>query len=578
MSYLVIEDFRLGMDRRKKRISGTAGALWDGINGHITRGGDFERRKKFVEKYVLPVGTFGLTQINRRLYVFGSAGAPGGMSPSITYQQLAHTSTANMTNVLDVTRFNSKIYVVAEFDNGDVYHYYDGTRVTDWDVVAGAIMSNDSVAARLAAKISLDSRYIASAVGSQVIIEAAVANVPFSISQAVVNGGATNDQTITLTLIQVSDTTTTQIYTADIGGTAEAGDGFTITIDGISYVTTMLGSAMGLTALTYQSKLYSVTTSLMEFSAVDDPTSVSSGTGSGFINMTNQNEDNEALVGTQIYQNRMAIFSSDNIQIWLIAVDPTNNAFQQNLQNTGALSARSILQYGNIDVFYLSESGIRSIKARDASNAPAVNDVGVAIDSFVQEYIAELSGSQIARACALIEPLTGRYWLALHNIIIVYSYFPGSKITAWTYYDLTDEIGDNDISEMVKVGNRVYIRSGDSVFLYGGDTNAVYPDAGECITTVGIPYLSADKPGTIKGIKSFDAAITNTWQVNLMPNAADDTIKLNVGTFTKTTFSPFTNNPIQQPLAFFAGEMICSSAGPASISKMVLHFDMEGET
>lgn len=104
------------------------------------------------------------------------------------------------------------------------------------------------------------------------------------------------------------------------------------------------------------------------------------------------------------YQNRIAIFSRNSIQIWIIAVDPANNTFQQTVENTGALSARSVLQYGNIDVFYLNDQGVRSLRARDSSNAPAVNDVGVAIDSFLQEFIATLSGEQISRACSAIEP------------------------------------------------------------------------------------------------------------------------------------------------------------------------------
>lgn len=573
MSYLVIEDFRLGMDRRKQRISGVAGALWDGINGHITRGGDFERRKKFVAKHGLPAGTHGLTQINRRLYVFGSVATPTGVPPSITYQRLQHTGAASMQSLLDVTRFNSKIYAVAEFTNGDIFHYYDGTRVSDWDTVAAGIMSNANIAARLAAKISLDPRYIASAVDGTVTIEAAIAGTSFVITGSVT--GATG--ALTLTQVQANAPGVAQIWTAVCSGSVTAADEWLITVDGVGYASTTRASGMGVTAMTYQTKVYSVTASLLQFSKVNDPTLVATGTGSGFINMTNQNEDNDQLIGTQIYQNRMAIFSRDNVQIWLLAVDPANNSFQQNLQNTGALSSRTILQYGNIDVFYLSDSGVRSIKARDASNAPAVNDVGVAVDSFVIEYLATLNGSQVARACAMIEPLTGRYWLALHNRIMVYSYFPGSKITAWTYYDLTDEIGDVDITNMVKAGDRVYLRAGDTIYLFGGDTNEVYPSAGEVEATVSIPFLSASKPATVKGVKSFNAGMTNAWQVNLIPDVTDDTIKLDVGTFVESTFDPFTTHPIQQPVALFAVEMKCSAAGPATVSKMVVHFDVEAE-
>lgn len=48
MSYLAISDFKFGMDRRRKRISGVPGTLWTLKNAHISRGGDIERAKKQV--------------------------------------------------------------------------------------------------------------------------------------------------------------------------------------------------------------------------------------------------------------------------------------------------------------------------------------------------------------------------------------------------------------------------------------------------------------------------------------------------------------------------------------------------
>lgn len=719
MSYLVIDDFKLGMDRRKARISGTPGALWDGINGHITRGGDFERRKKFVAKYNLPAGTFGLTQVQKQLYVFGSGTTPAGIPAGVNYQRLQHTGSANMTSIIDVTSFGGNIYAVASFDNGDIYHYYNGNRVTTWDTVAAAIASNASIALALATKLSLDPRYNASAVGSVITIQAARAGTGFSISSSAVNHGATNDQTLTLNTVQANvpavaetraqysfsfisgttypvfpgslvnpfvlillngnflttqhdewagDAATTaarcaqlinitgsnstipgvagvsatssgptvtikappgygttanswnaqaytfdniiiqgqdgtfyggngnlnfatlgllsggvnaipavaQVVTATVGGTFEGADVFTLTVDSVPYVTTGLASGMGITAMTYQGKVYSVTTSLLEFSALSDPTSFGTGTGSGFINMTNQNEDNDALVGIKQYQNRIAVFSRDNIQIWVIAVDPSQNTFQQSIENSGALSVRSILQFGNIDVFYLNDTGVRSIRARDASNAPAVNDVGVAIDPFIQEYAATLTGAQISRACATIDPLDGRYWLAMHNRIFVYSYFPGSKISAWTYYDLIDEIGDTDITEMVKAGPRTFLRSADTIFLYGGDSNGVYPDDDECLATIALPFLSASKPATIKGIKSFDVGLDGVWDAQLLVDPKDPSITVDIGIFDKPTFS-LQDNPVQMPCALFSIAMTCRKAGKASVTNMVVHFDIEGE-
>ena len=716
MSYIVIDDFKLGMDRRKERIAGTAGALWEGINGHINRGGSFERRKKFVKKYALPAGTtFGLTQINKQLYVFGSSASPGTIPAGVNYQQLAHTASANMTSILDVTSFGGKIYAVAQFDNGDIYHYYNGSRVTSWDTVAHGISSNSAIAAALATKISLDPRYIASASGSVATIIAAVAGTAFTISASAVNGGSVNDQTLTLATVQsnvvavpetravftmtvkggtastngdplqnalqtlhdnnglaliaspvawivsnnftaqaiatainqnaaaqallsqtaytatfagnvvtvlapagsgasnnglhifsrttgnlswdsatVSNITNTgvsevdcgaqsggvnavaavaQVVTATVGGTYEDADIFTLTIDGIAYKTTGLAAGYGITCFTYNQRVWSVTTSLLEYCALNDPTTWGSGTA-GFINMTNQNADNEPLVGIQQYQNRIAIFTRDNIQIWILAVDPSQNTFQQSVQNTGALSSRSISPYGNIDVFYLDTSGERSIRARDSSNAPAVNDVGVAIDPFIQAYTATLTGQQIGRACSVIEPIDGRYWLAIHNRIFTYSFFPGSKISAWTYYDLTDEIGQADISEMVRAGNRVYLRAGDNIYLFGGDTNSVYPNDNEILAKLSLPFLSASKPATVKGITGFDLGISGVWTASLLPVPSDETVKLNIGVFAKPTYS-LEDHPIEMPTPLFAIELVCSTAGPATVSNMAIHFDYE---
>lgn len=837
MSYIVIDDFKLGMDRRKERVAGVAGALWLGVNGHINRGGSFERRKKFVNTYALPAGTtFGLCDLNGQLFVFGSSASPGAIPAGVNYQRLAHPASANMTSIIDVSNFGGNIYAIAQFDNGDIFHYYNGSRVTDWDNVAGAITSNTAIAAAFANQINLDPRYTATSVGSVLtIIDSASPGSGFTLSQVVVQAGA-NDQTITLATPQpnqafvaetpaaftitiqagtppntadtlqnairtlhdtnglaligagvpwvvsnaftaqslanainaqfdalaltgvvgytatfstnivtvaapagagtannglhihsrttgnfdwdsgtVTGITNTgsgevdcgaqsggvnavpaiaQVSTATFAGTtggskatgtisfASSGNpsnNDTITLNGVvwtfvtgtpsgnqtkisavnlaatltqlaadltastnasllqaaytvsstvltvtsaffgttgnsytiaasaataggahltgggwlnsaAYQLTLIGDAItevfnitglaagyGITCKAYNQRIWSVTTSLLEYCAINDPTTWSNPTGngtSGFINMTNNDANNDALVGIQQYQDRIAVYTRKNLQIWILSVTPSDNTYVQSVQNTGALSNRTIQQYGNIDVFYLDTSGVRSVRARDASNAPAVNDVGVSIDAFLQAFTSTLTGKQIGRACSVIEPIDGRYWLAINNRIFAYSFFPGSKISAWTYYDLIDEIGSADITEMVRSGNRIYLRSGDNIYLYGGVGNAIYPNANEIISQVQIPFLSANKPGTPKGIASFDIGCTNAWHAYLLPNCADDTIELDIGIFDQPTYS-LNKQPIQMPTPLFAINLSCSAAGSATISNMAVHFDYD---
>jgi hypothetical protein len=685
------------MDRRKARITGQPGALWVGRNGHISRGGDFECRKKFVSTYALPANTTkGLAVVAGQLFVFGASASPGTIPAGVNYQRLQHPSSgsAAITEIKSVTSFSGKLYVVALFDDGNTYHYYDGARVTAWDSIAAAVSSNNAVATALAARIDAETTFTASAVGAVATITAAVAGTPFSISQSTINGGSNPDQTITLAETQANrvavaeqlaiatltvtggtnnpgvnritgitingvqvlganvnwatsnsatataiaaqitsysstpeytavavgpvvtisaaagtgagpngfvvtptnggDMTTSntnmgggitavtaqaQIATATIGGTFEAADIFTINLNSTDYTVSGAAAGTGTMALTYQQKIYSVTNSLLYFSALNSPASPGAGVGGGFINMANQNEGNETLITLQEYQGKLAIFSRNSIRIWNMDVDPALNVFQQTVQNSGALSSRSVIPYGNIDVFYLNDSGVRSLRARDSSNSPAVNDVGVAIDPFLREYLDTLSDTQIQRAVAIIEPLDSRYWLAVAKRIFVFSYFPGSKINAWTYYDLSPELGSADISEVVKVNNQVFVRAADTIYLYGGAAGATYPTDADVVAgayaELATPYLSAGTPATWKGTTGFDIGVEGTWKADLLIDPSDESVEVPVGTFNKPTFAQPKMATSATPTPMFAMKLRTTKGGYSRISMLAAHYKAE---
>lgn len=138
MAYTYIKDFREGVDRRRKQSAAPAGSLYELINAHITRGGDIEKRKAFVQEYVLPAGTFGLHAVGEQLYVFGGVADPG-VPAGVVYQQLAHPGGAVMTRVLAADNYNGKPYVVAQYSDNSVLHFYDGEMVYDWN--AGTVQS-----------------------------------------------------------------------------------------------------------------------------------------------------------------------------------------------------------------------------------------------------------------------------------------------------------------------------------------------------------------------------------------------------------------------------------------------------
>lgn len=693
MSYIVVSDFKFGMDRRRQRVAGVPGTLWLGKNIHITRGGDIERRLKFVPVYNV-AGSFGAASLHSQPYTFGSAALT--MPVGVQYQRLQAPSSAAMTKLLDVKTFAGKFYAIAEYADGTVHHFYGGARVSNWDVVVAASGADFTTLADLmASKIENDPAVTATSAGALVTLTALTPGTPFTITSSTVNGGSTNDQTATVTTVQanvakvdevrasatitvnggafaagvnqivavavngndillkaidwsgsnestalqvaqqitsgftthgysasvvgatitvtaapgtgatlngkdfvatvtgnVSLTTSSQISggvtavaavaqvcTVTFGGTFEAADTFTVTINGTDYKATGGASGMGRTAYVDKNRVWTPIGSLWRYCKLNDPTvwdPSATGSDAGFINIATATEGNERLTVAARYQGLAGVFSSENITLYQLDQNPANFAFSDTLEHTGTKAPLSVLRYGNNDVFYLDITGVRSLRARDASNAPFVSDIGNAIDTYVQDIVKALSKQQLADSRAAIEPTDGRYWLMLGDTMIVLSFFPGAKISAWTTYEPT-EFGGATVQALIRVGGQLVARAGGYLYYYGGTTGDVQPGDNEVIAEVHCPFLSGQTPATIKFIYGFDVALTNTWSCELAFDPNDDRRTINVGNLSTITFANQGRIPVPGETSMVAPILICSKGGPASISMMAIHYESEDD-
>lgn len=469
MPYVVIEDFKLGLDRRKSEAASTPGSLQRLSNAHINRGGEIQKRLAFVPKYQLPAGTFGLAGANGQLTVFASS----SLSPpaGVNLQVLTSLSgSAALTGIADVEYFNGKIFVSADFADGTSRCFYDGAAVTDWDAGSGA------------------------------------------------------------TVIQ--------------GKRANA-------------------------LLTVKNKVYAINESLLNFSSVDTPRGWNSGSGFGFINMSNESAGSETLTGMGRYLGLLAVFARRNTQIWFVDPDPLQNAQRQVLPNIGTFAPKSIVNFGEIDIIFLSDTGIRSLKARDASNSAAVNDVGTLIDDDVIAYMRTLTDAQKAAAAAVQEPNDGRYILSLGTQAYVFSYYPSSRISAWSTYDLGFEVSD-----YVAMDGKVYARAGDTIYLLGGDDGETYDAAPVVVET---PYIDGRAVATWKRFTGWDVVSEGEWlvEVNTDPDRPDAWSK--IGTLkdgTKATVAGLDLDMVgQSPLIKF--KLTNARIGPAKLSKLIIHYTPE---
>jgi len=674
------------MDRRRQRVAGQPGTLWTGQNVHITRGGDIERRKKFIPEYSVP-GTFGVAALRNQLYTFGSADLASSMPLGVRYQRLQALSFLAMTKLLDVKPFAGKLYAIAEFACGNVYHYYDGNRVADWDTLATAAATYELMTTLLASKINENVAVKASSFSQTITIEALIPGTAFTIAQSTIDGGANPDELITLTQVQANvatvaevrasadvtitsgstgnigsltvnsvellsaaidwassnsatairlaaaisngygthgysatalndvvtieaapgtgatpngyvvdvvthgaiavtaDATLTggvaeveavaQVYTAILSGTFQVNDTFVITVNGLAYTVTGISSGIGRSLYVDKNHMWSPVGSLEYYSKLDDAADWIDATA-GSINVATEGDGNQPIIVAARYQNLAAFFSDSNIVLFQLDQDPANFAISNVLENTGTASPKAPVRYGNNDVFYLDQSGIRSLRARDASNAAFVSDVGNQIDTFLLEYLDGLTQEQISSAIGAIEPRDSRYWLIVGSRIFVLSYFPGAKISAWTYYD-AEEFDDDPVQATARVRDRIFLRAGAFIYAYGGLAGTEYPDDDEAVALCELPFLSGNTPGTIKDLSGFDFAGTNTWECEIAFDADDPARTINAGRFDRITYTDTNKTALPGRTTMVSPVFTCRKAGPATISMATVHYEVEGE-
>lgn len=695
MAYLLIGNFQAGLDTRKSAYTAPPGSLRLARNVHLTRGAEVEVRKAFVPVYALPAGqTKGCTSVRGQLYVFGTD-AGVAVPAGVNYQRLVAPGSPTLVRVLSTDNFNGKIYAVAEFSDGSIYHFYDGNRVTEWDAIANSVASNQTLAAALASRVDSLNDFIASATGAVVAVTAAIPGVPFTYAASAVNGGAVNDQTLVAALAQSSvpevpatkaaagfditggtaspgvnrivqvtidgvnllgapvDWQTSHAFTAQlvatringynpsvrwtatasgasitllapttgpafnskitvltlggnvttnaplissggadhanaiaqvvtftIGGTFEGQDVYTITLNGVT-AAVLKGNAAGTATFvrTLGQKVYAANQSLMHFSgftgtpAVPDPTAwASTHTGAGFINMSTQDGGSSQLMGLAVYQNRMAVFSRRNVQIWTVDADNANNKQDQVLSNIGTRAPRTLGAFGDIDVFFLSESGVRSLRARDSSNMASTDDVGSAIDGELLAFTHTLDEALVGQAVSMAEPFEGRYLLAVGPVVYVFSHFPGAKVSAWTTYELEELGADRVVTDWAVTNTQLVARVGDRLCLYGGLSAAEY-DADQLFEyEVELPFLDAEIPTAKKAVEGLDVGAEGRWDVYLALDPKNPDIRELIAKIDGSTYGEQGRCASVGDSTHFSLTLKGRSDGYARLANLAIHF------
>lgn len=337
----------------------------------------------------------------------------------------------------------------------------------------------------------------------------------------------------------------------------------------------------------HKTKLYATDGANLRFSAVKSATDWTVGAGNGIIDVTVEDANETDIIGLEEYFGALALFGRTTVQIWSMDPDPALNNIQQVLGNTGLVARNAVARFGSGDVLFLSDTGIRSLRARDIQSAAAVNDIGAPVDGLIAPRRAVLTADLADKLTALVDPLTGHFWLVWGNEVIVLAAYPQSKVSAWSVFDFA-----LPVDYITQANSRVVIRSGEDLFIYGsvpvtgnpfdpntpvGMSDALY-DASpvELIT----PFLDVSRPATVKLWEALDVACTGTWKVYVcpdIPRAGTEPVWTLIATVTDQTWQSG-SLPIEMTSTHMAIRLVSSGAGAATVSSVALHHDLGEES
>jgi hypothetical protein len=121
---------------------------------------------------------------------------------------------------------------------------------------------------------------------------------------------------------------------------------------------------------------------------------------------------------------------------------------------------------------------------------------------------------------------------------------------------------------------KLYVRSGDSVYVYGGLGAELEYDA--TVAEAWLPYLDMSAPGQRKQFTAIDAALRGAWDISIATDTTKQDAEELVATLIETSYSQ-----LDIPLHGFSSHLSIRARsrgkGPSLFAAVVLHFQSADE-
>lgn len=432
-------------------------------NAYITTGKTVKKRPCLQSVATLEAGTVGLKSFKGKLQTFyGTGAAIVHANTLFTANRVPHwTSGVAPTKVHYADQYNGILYVVAEFA-GPVYRHYYLDDPGTW-VAATAYTVNTFRRPTTANGF----RYKVTAIlgtGTSAGVEPVW---PTTIGATIVDNGGGNQITWTCQAFDITDvncphTKPTMKQSQKMFNAGTGGD-------------------------------------TVRFCKTGDPRDWTTVADAGFLPVGLYARGSDQVTALGLYGNRnLAVFFSDNSQLWLVDPNPSNMSLSWNIEGVGSLFAKASGPVSH-DLFFLAQTGFRSMSVQQLTNNVQEADIGSAIDALVRADIASTDDP-----ISIYYPKLGQFCCFNGNRAWVYSFSRASKISAWSKYTFPFTIDDATV-----LNQELYLRTGDDVYKV---TDAVTKDGVSSIPLVDCEMYLQDgkRPGVLKQFMGFDHIGTGT--------------------------------------------------------------------
>lgn len=446
-----------GMDLRKSASVSDANRLRDAKNVFITTGYQVKKRPGLLTPDTLESGTVGLVAYNGKLNTFYyNPAAPVTHADTDYVSHLLRypgSAVVSLSKIHSVEVFNGFMYLAAEFTNGEVYHFY-----LDSDS-AWAATTAYSLGDFVEPTTVNGLRYECTTDGTSGESEPTFPTAP---GQTVADGSAV----WTCRAKNVLDTNCPNHKSIAKGA----------------------------------SKIWSPGSEVVRFCATNDARDWTSSADAGFLPTGIRASGDPVVQAVTRFRGQLAVVMLDATQLWDIDPDPSLHALDEELA-VGTDKYRSFATLRN-DSYLLTPHGFRSIADVEISQTIEDLDVGSPLDALV---LADSDAGNVPDdVIGFFYRGGGQYLgLAQHAAgtrVYVFSQSKIGKLTAWSYYDYTQQFTD-----LAELANALYLRAGDDVYQV---SNSVKSDAGVAYQHRAVmPYLAFKKPGQLKLLYGCDVVM-----------------------------------------------------------------------